>query len=353
MKLIEIKSLTLNIGMRRLFDKFDFNVSKGEKVGITGAEGSGKSTLLDIIARRLLPDGGEVNVKGRIVTISRNIYAHFSELHMAAMTAAEKFKAVLLKSLDEASDSQDKILLLDEPTKNLDSDDIEWLINLLKNDISMTVVVASNDRYFLKKACSKTITIGTANIDNIVLPAVQQYEDDEEDVLIADNLLKMVDGEEVFQNVSFTISRGQKVALVGKNDVGKNKLLKVFGAGIEVRGKYHFASSIKKFYMPRVVSSESAKSELDKMAKSEANLLILDNPTACLSLPMIESLEKSLKNYAGTIIFADNDHEFIQAIADRIIDLTPDGTVDRISDYEDFLANETVRQQIESKYNIS
>lgn len=349
--MVEIKTLTLQVGTNLIFDKFNFKAAKGEKIGVIGAEGAGKTTLLDIIAGRIMPDSGEVKVSGKIVTISRNVYAHFSELHMAAMSAAEKFKLMLTKSLEDA-EGGDKILLLDEPTKNLDGDDVEWLINLLRSDDSLTVIAASNDRYFLKHACSKTVTLGDSAVDKVNLPELQD-DDVDEDVLSADNLLKMVDGEEVFQNVSFTISRGQKVALVGKNEVGKTKLLKVFGAGIEVRGSYNFAPSVKKAYMPRVFSSDAAKAELDKLTNSEANFLILDNPTACLSLPMIEALEKALVSYKGTIIFADSDHEFIQAIASRIIDLTPDGTVDRISDYDEFLANETVRQQIESKYKIA
>ena len=347
--MIELKSLKLNIGTKPLFDKLNLKAAQGEKIGIIGAEGAGKSTLLDIIAGRVMPDEGTVNVTGHIVRINRNVYSQSSELYMATLTLAEKFKLMLLKALEE-TEEEDKILLLDEPTKNLDIEHTEWLINFLNNEKNLTVIVSSNDRYFLKKVCSTTVTLGNPTVEDIVVPEVENDEDEE--ILTVEHLLKMVDGEAVFQNISFTIGSRQKVALVGNNEVGKNKLLKVFGAGIEVRGEVKFAPSVKKFYMPRVYSSDATKIELEKLANSDANLLILDNPTACLSLPMIEALEKALVNYKGAIIFADSDHEFIQAIADRIIDVTPDGTIDRISNYDEFLANSTVHQQMISKYKI-
>ena len=342
--MIELKSLTLQLGTKLVFDHFDFKVSKGEKVGMIGGESAGKTTLLDIISGRVASDSGKVTVNGCIVTVKRDIYTNFSELHMAEMSAAEKFKMMMLKALDEVK-SDEKILLLDEPTKNLNSNEVDWLIDFLNNAETLTVVVASNDRYF------RTVTLGDTSIKEINLPTVTLPEIDE-DVLNVENLIKIVDGEAVFQNVSFSIASGQKVALVGQNELGKSKMLKVFGAGIPVIGEFKFAPSVKKAYMPRVYSSTAAKSELEKIALSDANFLILDNPTACLSLPMIISLENALMNFPGTVIFADSDREFIQAISDRIIDLTPDGTVDRICPYNEFLANENVRQQIAEKYKI-
>ena len=102
--------------------------------------------------------------------------------------------------------------------------------------------------------------------------------------------------------------------------------------------------------MPRVFTGSAAKVEFDKLAFGTANFLMLDNPTACLDLPTIEALERSLLDFPGTIIFVDEDREFIRAIANRIMDITPQGTVDRIATYDDFLANETVKLQIKDKY---
>ena len=347
--MIELKSLKLRMGTKLIFDDFNFKAEKGEKIGIIGGEGAGKSTLLDVIARREYPDSGKVNVTGNIVNLNKSSYYDFSELGFAAMTKSERFKTMMLKALDSAK-TDERILLLDEPTGNLDSDDVEWLIDLLKSAEDLTVVVASNDRYFLKKICNRTITLGDSEVEEIILPEVE-VNDNVEDVLVVESLRKVVDGEAVFQNVSFAIERGQKVAFVGKNEVGKTKLLKVLGANIPVEGEFKFDLTAKTAYMPRVFSSAAARAELEKIENGQADFLILDNPTACLDLLTIVELESALKNFKGTVLFADSDHEFIQAIANRIIDLTPNGTVDRISSYEDFLANEAVKEQIAEKYN--
>lgn len=346
--MIELKSLRLRLGDNLIFDNFNFNAEQGERVGIIGGEGAGKSTLLDVISGKEIPTSGDVKVTGKIVTLNKNIYTDFSDMRFAAMTKSEKFRLMIQKALEDDT-TKDKILLLDEPTKNLGADDVEWLIGVLKNVGNLTVIVASNDRYFLKKICSRTVTLGDSNIEEIILPEIEPSDD--ENVLTVENLKKIVDGEAVFKKVSFTIERGQKVALVGRNEVGKSKLIKVLGAGIEVIGEIKFAPSVKKAYMPRVFSGVAAKAELKKLVESEANFLIMDSPTSCLDLLTIVELENALKAYEGTIIFNDSDHQFIEAIADRIIDLTPDGTVDRISTYDEFLANETVKEQIEYKYN--
>ena len=336
------------MGTKLIFDDFDFKVAKGEKVGIIGGEGVGKSTLLDVIAKREYPDSGKVDVTGNIVNLNKSSYYDFSELGFAAMTKSERFKIMIRKALDE-SKGNEQILLLDEPTGNLETNDVEWLIDLLKSAEDLTVVVASNDRYFLKKVCSRTITLGDSEVEEIILPEVESS-GGAEDVLVVENLRKVVDGEAVFQNVSFAIERGQKVAFVGNNEVGKTKLLKVLGAGIPVEGEFKFDMTTRTAYMPRVFSSAAARAELEKLENGQADFLILDNPTVCLDLLTIVELESALKNFKGTVIFADSDHEFIQAIATRIINLTPNGIVDRISTYEEFLTNEAVKEQIEAKY---
>lgn len=351
--MIELKDLTLQLGTRTIFDKLNFKAERGDKIGIIGGEGAGKSTLLDLIAGRLLPTEGSLEVDGKVVTVNRDIYADFSEIRLAEMSAAEKFKMALLRALDDKTSTAEKILLLDEPTKNLSSDDVEWLINLLSKSAALTVVAASNDRYFLKRVCNRTMTIGTSSVENLNLSGGEKTSDEAKTnapILNVEKLLKIVDGEPVFQRVSFTIRRGQKVALVGKNEIGKSKLIKVLGAGIDVKGKVKFASGVRKAYMPRVFSSAAAKAELFKLKSSDADLLILDNPTSCLDLPTIMALEKALVDFDGTVIFADSDREFIQAIANRIIDVTPDGIVDRLSSYDDFLNNYSVRRQVAEKY---
>ena len=357
--MVRIKDLELKLGKRNIFSGFNLEIGRGEKVGVIGGEGSGKSTLLDIISGVLKPTVGELKVSGEVLIVNGSVYADFSELRMAEMSPIEKLKRALHGLNDE-----EIILLLDEPTKNLDADGIEWLINFLHEHETLTTVVVSSDRYFLQKTCSRTILLGEEQIEPIRIDCAELLPPTPSGavpiVLEANALLKNRDGEPRFKDVSFTIRQGQKVAFVGKNDLGKSKLLKTLASAYQNRdetggcahGRIHFADGVKIFYIPRVYTGAAAKIEFDKLAFGTANFLLLDNPTANLDLPTIEALEKSLIDFPGTIIFVDEDRAFIQAIANRIMDITPQGTVDRISTYEEFLANETVKLQIKEKYKL-
>lgn len=351
--LIEIKNLGLQLGQKEIFSELNLEVRKGEKVGITGGEGAGKSSLLDILAGRLIQTAGEVKVSGEILSVAGNISADFSELRMAEMSALEKLK----RTLRGLNDSE-IILLLDEPTKNLDAEGIEWLINFLLERQNLTAVIVSNDRYFLKRTCPKIIRLGNIQAQKINLNCEPLPQNSA--VLEVNSLLKVRAGETLFKHVGFTIRQGQKVALVGKNNLGRSKLLKTLytawetgdSSGGAERGKIQFADGVKVAYLPRVYSSATAKVELENLQKSGANLLLLDTPTICLDLPNIEEFERALQNFQGTIIFSEEDRAFLENIANRIIDVAPSGTVDRIATYEEFLANETVKQQIKEKYNF-
>ena len=357
--MIAIKNLALMLGKHEIFSDFNLSVARGEKVGIIGGEGAGKSTLLDIMAGRGLPTAGDVKIFGEVLSVNGSVYADFSELRMAEMSAIDKLKRALRGLNDD-----EIILLLDEPTKNLDADGIEWLINFLIRHENLTCVVVSSDRYFLRRTCSRMIQLGDENIAPIKIDCAQLLPPTPSGavpiVLEAVNLFKTRDGEPLFKDVSFTIRQGQKVAFVGKNERGKSKLLKTLATAYQngdetggcLRGRIKFSDGVKIFSMPRVYTGAAAKLEFDKLAFGTANFLLLDNPTACLDLPTIEALEKSLVAFPGTIIFVDEDRAFIEAIANRIMDITTQGTVDRISTYEDFLANETVRLQIRDKYKL-
>ena len=357
--MIRVENLELQLGKREIFSGLSFKIGFGEKVGIIGGEGSGKSTLLDILAGRIKQNGGDVKISGEVLSVNGSVYADFSDLRRAEMSAIEKLKRAL-RGLDDAK----IILLLDEPTKNLDADGIEWLINFLCSHKNLTCVIAGGDRYFLHETCSRTIQLGNEQVEPIKIDCAQLLPPTPSGaipiVLEANDLLKTRDGEPLFKDVGFTIRQGQKVAFVGKNELGKTKLLKTLATAYQnrdetggcIRGRIIFSDGVKIFYMPRVYTVTAAKIEFDKLAFGTANFLLLDNPTACLDLPTIEALEKSLVDFPGTIIFLDEDRAFIQAIANRIMDITPQGTVDRISDYENFLANETVKLQIKDKYKI-
>lgn len=359
--MIEVKNLGLQLAQKEIFSGLNFKVQRGEKIGVIGGEGSGKSSLLDIMAGRLIQTEGEVKISGEVLTVAGNISADFSELRMAEMSAIDKLKRTLRGLRDD-----EIVLLLDEPTKNLDSTGIEWLINFLLERKNLTTVIVSNDRYFLKSTCEKTIQLGKFEVDPMKIICTDRFPRVEPDdftvpsVLDVRRLWKDRSGETLFKHVNFTIRRGQKVALVGENDLGKSRLIKTLmlawqdknSNGGADRGTIKFADNVRLAYMSRVYSSAAARVELENLQKYDVNFLLLDNPTSCLDLPTIEALEKALVDFSGTIIFAEEDRAFINTIANRIIDVAPTGTVDRISTYEEFLANETVRQQLKEKYNL-
>ncbi|MBR0060167.1 MAG: ABC-F family ATP-binding cassette domain-containing protein, partial [Selenomonadaceae bacterium] len=261
--MIEIKNLELKLGKREIFSGFDLEIGRGEKVGIIGGEGSGKSTLLDIMAGRIVPTAGDVKVSGEVLTVNGSVYADFSELRMAEMSAIEKLK----RALDGLKDDE-IILLLDEPTKNLESEGVEWLINFLFERRNLTTVIVSSDRYFLKETCGRIIELSGEPLEPIKIACAELLTGENPIVLEVNGLLKNRDGEPIFKDVSFTIRQGQKVAFVGKNELGKSKLLKTLATAYQnknnggcMRGQITFSEGAKVFYMPRVYTGAMAKIE--------------------------------------------------------------------------------------------
>ena len=219
-------------------------------------------------------------------------------------------------------------------------------------------------------------------------------------LLQVSGISKTVDGEQVLKNVSFTLKRGDKVALVGPNGIGKTMLFKILmGEETADEGTFKWGVTTTQTYLPtdnsayfddvdlnlvdwlrqyskdpdetfvrgflgRMLFSgeesqkkasvlsggERVRCMLSRMMLSGANVLLLDEPTNHLDLESITALNNGLIAFTGTMLFVSHDHEFVQTIANRIIDLTPDGVVDRVSTYDEFLANETVKQQIAEKY---
>ena len=219
-------------------------------------------------------------------------------------------------------------------------------------------------------------------------------------LLQVEGISKTVDGEQVLKNVSFTLRKGDKVAFVGPNTLGKTMLFKILmGEEEPDEGSFKWGVTTTQAYLPSDNSSyfdgvelnlvdwlrqyskdpdetfvrgflgrmlfsgeesqkqanvlsggERVRCMLSRMMLSGANVLLLDEPTNHLDLESITALNNGLIAFKGTALFASHDHEFVQTIANRIIDITPGGVVDRVTTYDDFLANETVQQQIAEKY---
>ena len=220
-------------------------------------------------------------------------------------------------------------------------------------------------------------------------------------MLKVENLTKTVDGEKVLDNISFTINTGDKVVILSKNDIAKTTLFQILAGELEPdSGTVEWGVTTSQSYFPKdnseffegvdlslidwlrqfspdqheeyvrgflgrmLFSGEEAKKKakvlsggekvrcmLSKMMLSNANVLLLDNPTDHLDLESITSLNKSLERFNGTILFTTHDHEFIQTIANKIIEITPKGILEKEMEYDDYLNDETVEARLNEMYS--
>lgn len=207
------------------------------------------------------------------------------------------------------------------------------------------------------------------------------------DILFVEGLTKTIDGQKILDNVSFTVYKDDKIAFVGENEIAKTVLFKILTGEMEQdSGTFRWGVTITKAYFPkdnseffndvelnlvdwlRQFSEEKAESYLrgflgrmlfsgeealkqakvlsggervrcmlSKMMLSSANVLILDQPTNHLDLESITALNNGLRDYSSNILFTSHDHQFIQTIANRIIEITPTGIIDKKMSYDEYL----------------
>lgn len=211
------------------------------------------------------------------------------------------------------------------------------------------------------------------------------------DILTVENIFKTLNGEQILKNISFNVRRGEKIALVGKNDVAKTMLLDIlsheinpdtgtFQWGITTQISY-FPSDNSKYFSgneeslvewlrqystekdetfirgflgkmlfsgpdalkpPQVLSGgEKVRCMLSKMMLSGANVLLLDGPTNHLDLEGITAVNEGLKRFKGNIIFTSHDHELVQTVADRIIEIDTTIVFDDKLTYDDYLSKKS------------
>ena len=220
-------------------------------------------------------------------------------------------------------------------------------------------------------------------------------------MLRVENLTKTVDGEKILDDISFTVNTGDKVVILSKNDIAKTTLFRILAGELEPdSGKVEWGVTTSQSYFPKdnseyfenvdlslidwlrqfsedqheeyvrgflgrmLFSGEEARKKakvlsggekvrcmLSKMMLSNANVLLLDNPTDHLDLESITSLNKALERFNGTILFTTHDHEFIQTIANKIIEITPKGILEKEMEYDDYLNDENVEARLKELYS--
>lgn len=207
------------------------------------------------------------------------------------------------------------------------------------------------------------------------------------DILFVSGLTKSIDGQKVLDNVTFHVSKGDKIALVNENEIVNTTLLQILAGELQPdSGDFRYGVTITRSYFPKdnapyfnevelnliqwlrqysvdqtetylrgllgrlLFSGEEALKELQvlsggervramfsRMMISSANLLLLDQPTNHLDLEAITALNNGLQEYKSNILFTSHDHQFIQTIANRIINITPTGMIDLHGSYDEYL----------------
>ena len=219
-------------------------------------------------------------------------------------------------------------------------------------------------------------------------------------LLLVEGISKTFDGEKVLNTVSFTVRKGDKIAFTGPNSAGKTALFQILMGEMEPdEGSFKWGVTTTQAYLPNdnteyfegcelsltdwlrqyskdpdesfvrgflgrmlfsgeeslkqasvISGGEKVRCMLSKMMLSGANVLLMDEPTNHLDLESITALNDGLINFKGTLLFVSHDHQFVQTIADRIIELTPEGVFDKLTSYDDFLADEDVQARLAKMY---
>ncbi|MTV49225.1 ATP-binding cassette domain-containing protein [Heliobacillus mobilis] len=243
-----------------------------------------------------------------------------------------------------------------------------------------------------KKLLDK-ITVDDIKPSNRKFPYIVFKSDREagNDLLTVTDLCKTIDGEKVLNNISFTVNKGDKIALVGPNGLAKTTLFQILMGEMEAdSGEFKWGITTSQAYFPKDNSAyfencdlnlidwlrqfskdqeegfvrgflgrmlfsgeeslkkasvlsggEKVRCMLSRMMLSGANVLLMDEPTNHLDLESITALNNGLMSFDGTLLFVSQDHQFTQTVANRIIEITPDGLVDKLMTFDEYLEYQT------------
>ena len=254
-----------------------------------------------------------------------------------------------------------------------------------------------------KQATSRKKLLDNLQMENYYTPSSRRYpyiawkpdRDIGNDLLTVTNLSKTVNGRKVLNNISFVLTPGDKVAFVGTDELARTTLFQILMGEMEPdEGSFKWGVTTSRSYFPkdngkyfdnceynlidwlrqfsqsqyesdirgwlgrmlfsgeealkpaRVLSGgEKVRCMLARTMLSGANVLILDEPTNHLDLESITALNKGMIEFTGSMLFATQDHECIQTVANRIMEILPGGLVDRRESYDDYIESEIAAQQ--------
>jgi ATPase subunit of ABC transporter with duplicated ATPase domains len=397
------------------------------------------------------------------------------DLHYTPMSEVDsKLKVRIL--LAQALFGNPDVLIMDEPTNDLDYETIGWLENFLAN-YDNTVIVVSHDRHFLDSVCTHIADIDFGKINlysgnytfwyessqlalrqraqqnkkaeekakelqefiqrfsaNVakskqatsrkkmlsklkiedIKPSSRRYpaiiferEREAGDQIL--NIAKLAahseDGEILFQGVDINLAKGDKVAVISKDSRATTAFYEIINGNRKPdHGSYQWGVTTNQSYLPvdnsdfftqninlvdwlrqwakteeereevyirgflgkmlfsgeealkkcTVLSGgEKVRCMLSRMMMMRANVIMLDEPTNHLDLESITAFNNSLKNFKGTVLLTTHDHEFAETVANRIIELTPKGNIDRYLTFDEYMSDKTIKEQRDKMYGAT
>lgn len=220
------------------------------------------------------------------------------------------------------------------------------------------------------------------------------------DLLVVSGVSKSIGGDAVLNNISFIMNKGDKIALIGPNTIAKTTLFKILSNEIDQDdGEFKWGITTSQAYFPKengtffdgsdltlvdwlrqyskdetesflrgwlgrmlfsgeealkkasvLSGGEKVRCMLAKMMLSGSNVLLFDEPTNHLDLESITALNNGMKNFKGSMIFASHDHQLVQTVANRLIEITPNGIIDRMMTYDEYLENSDIQKLRKKMY---
>jgi ATPase subunit of ABC transporter with duplicated ATPase domains len=259
-----------------------------------------------------------------------------------------------------------------------------------------------------KQATSRQKLLEKLTLDDIKpssrkYPAIMFKQEREagDQLLQVENLSKSLEGTPLFRNASFTVNKGNKIAFLSKESLAISAFFDVImGEKKADKGEFRWGVTTSQAYFPldnskffnvdlnlvdwlrqfsvekdesfirgflgrmlfsgeeslkkaHVLSGgEKVRCMLSRMMLQSANILVLDEPTNHLDLESITALNNALKDFKGTVLFTSHDHQFVQTVANRIIELTPNGILDKLMTYDEYLTDDYIKQQRQALYGV-
>lgn len=441
--------------MDEIYAKEDFSDADGERVGVLQVEFEEMN-------------GWNADSEAAALLSNLGIKEEHHYTPMGDLDNKLKVRVLLAQALFGNPD----VLIMDEPTNDLDYETISWLENFLAN-YENTVIVVSHDRHFLdsvcthisdidfgkinhysgnytfwyessqlaarqrsqqnkkaeekkkelqefiqrfsanvaksKQATSRKKMIEKLNIEDIKpssrrYPAIifEREREAGDQILNIENLSASIEGDVLFKNVNINLAKGDKVVVYSKDSRATTAFYEIInGKQKALEGKYSWGVTTNQSYLPldnseffdndltlvdwlrqwakteeereevyirgflgkmifsgeealktaRVLSGgEKVRCMLSRMMMMRANVLMLDEPTNHLDLESITAFNNSLKNFKGTVLFTTHDHEFAQTVANRVIELTPGGAIDRYLSFDEYMSDKKIREQRDQMY---